>query len=70
MNYYNIKIFRSKNLIVICEQCHKNIHYTDNPELSPYRWESTTTIESIEHEPIMFEEASRVESSDSKCEDT
>lgn len=59
-----------ENLIVVCEACHKKIHYTDNPELSPYRWESATTIESIEQEPILFEEASRVESSDSKCEDT
>ena len=59
-----------ENLIVVCETCHKKIHYTDNPELSPYRWESATTIESIEQEPILFEEASRVESSDSKCEDT
>lgn len=58
------------NLIVVCENCHKKIHYTDNPELSPYRWESATTIESIKQEPILFEEASRVESSDSKCEDT
>ena len=35
------------NLIVTCKKCHKEIHYTDNPELSPYRWESATTIESI-----------------------
>lgn len=56
------------NLIVICEECHKQIHYTDNPELSPYRWESATTIESIEDKPIIFEEASRVEPSGSKCE--
>ncbi len=59
-----------QNLIVVCENCHKKIHYTDNPELSPYRWESATTIESIEQEPILFEEASRVEPSGSKCEDT
>lgn len=58
------------NLIVVCEKCHRKIHYTDNPELNPYRWISATTIESIEQEPILFEEASRVESSDSKCEDT
>ena len=58
------------NLIVVCEQCHKKIHYTDNPELSPFRWESPTTIESIEQEPILFEEVSRVEPSGSKCEDT
>lgn len=58
------------NLIVVCANCHKEIHYTDNPKLSPYRWKSSTTIESIEQEPILFEEASRVESSDSKCEDT
>lgn len=58
------------NLIVVCEDCHKQIHYTDNPELSPYRWESSTTIESIGQKPILSEEASRVESSDSKCEGT
>lgn len=58
------------NLIVVCEQCHKKIHYTDNPELTPFRWESPTTIESIKQEPILFEEASRVEPSGSKCEDT
>lgn len=58
------------NLIVVCEKCHKEIHYTDNPELSPYKWESPTTIENIEQEPILFEEASRVEPSGSKCEDT
>lgn len=58
------------NLIVVCEKCHREIHYMDNPELSPYRWESATTIESIEQEPILFEEASRVEPSGSKCEDT
>lgn len=74
-NFYHeilsYKDFTNKeNLIVVCETCHKKIHYTDNPELSPYRWESATTIESIEQEPILFEEASRVESSDSKCEGT
>lgn len=58
------------NLVVVCENCHKQIHYTDNPELSPFRWESATTIESIENKPIIFEEASRVEPSGSKCEDT
>ena len=57
------------NLIVVCKQCHYNIHYTDNPELSPYRWESQTTIESIDEKPIFVEEASRVDSSESKCED-
>lgn len=36
----------TENLIVCCKQCHYNIHYTDNPELSPYRWKSATTIES------------------------
>ena len=43
------------NLIVACENCHKEIHYTDNPKLSPFRWESSTTIENIEQEPILFE---------------
>lgn len=58
------------NLIVVCEKCHKAIHYTDNPDLSPYRWDRATTIESIGQEPILSEEASRVEPSGSKCEDT
>lgn len=34
------------NLVVLCHDCHYMVHYTDNPELSPYRWESATTIES------------------------
>jgi transcriptional regulator len=34
------------NLVVLCHDCHWKIHYSDNPELSPYRWESATTIES------------------------
>lgn len=34
-----------KNLIVVCENCHHQIHYSDNYELSPFRWESATTIE-------------------------
>lgn len=59
-----------ENLIVLCKNCHYKIHYTDNPELSPFRWESATTIESIEQKPVLLEEASRVESSDSKCEGT
>lgn len=61
---------RQDNLVVVCKRCHKLIHYTDNPELSPYRWESATTIESIDDKPIIIEEASRVDSSESKCEDT
>lgn len=35
------------NLVVICQKCHRRIHYTDDPDLSPYRWERATTIESI-----------------------
>ena len=58
------------NLVVVCKKCHYKIHYTDNPELSPYRWESATTIESIDKKPIFIEEASRVDSSESKCEGT
>ena len=58
------------NLIVVCKNCHYKIHYTDNPELSPYRWESATTIESIDKKPILVEEVSRVDSSESKCEGT
>ena len=34
------------NMVVLCRDCHHKVHYTDNPELSPYRWESATTIES------------------------
>ena len=33
------------NMTVLCEECHKAVHYSDNHELSPYRWESATTIE-------------------------
>lgn len=33
------------NMIVLCRNCHKQVHYSDNHELSPYRWESATTIE-------------------------
>jgi len=36
------------NLVVLCEKCHHDVHYSDNPELSPYRWESATTIENLE----------------------
>lgn len=35
------------NMVVLCHDCHYKVHYTDNPELSPYRWESATTIESL-----------------------
>lgn len=33
------------NLIVLCHNCHFEVEYSDNHELSPYRWESATTIE-------------------------
>lgn len=33
------------NLVLVCPDCHRAIHYTDNPELNPYRWGSATTIE-------------------------
>ena len=59
------------NLIMVCKKCHYDIHYTDNPELSPYRWrESATTIENIDNKPIIIEEVSRVDSSESKCAGT
>lgn len=35
------------NLVVVCRDCHKKIHHSDNPELSPFRWESATTIENL-----------------------
>lgn len=67
----NYEDFTNKdNLVIVCKDCHKKIHYTDNPELSPYRWKSATTIESIDSKPITIEEASRVDSSESKCEGT
>lgn len=34
------------NMVVLCHDCHWKLHYTDNHELSPFRWESATTIES------------------------
>lgn len=34
------------NLVVLCHDCHWEIHYSDNPDLSPFRWERATTIES------------------------
>lgn len=33
------------NMVVLCHDCHWDVHYTDNHELSPLRWESATTIE-------------------------
>ena len=33
------------NMVVLCHDCHYKVHYTDNHELSPYRWKSATTIE-------------------------
>ena len=32
------------NMVVLCRKCHEDVHYLDNPELSPFRWESATTI--------------------------
>ena len=34
------------NMVVLCHDCHWKVHYTDNHELSPFRWKSATTIES------------------------
>ena len=33
-----------ENIVILCKQCHYKVHYSDNPELSPFRWESATTI--------------------------
>lgn len=38
------------NMVVLCHDCHDKVHYTDNHELSPYRWESATTIENDQQE--------------------
>ena len=35
------------NLVVLCHDCHFRVHYSDDHELSPYRWESATTIERV-----------------------
>ena len=35
------------NLVVLCHDCHWRVHYSDDHELSPYRWESATTIERV-----------------------
>lgn len=35
------------NMVVLCHDCHWDVHYSDNHELSPYRWESATTIEKV-----------------------
>lgn len=49
-NLYNeLMIYKDfiyeKNMVVLCHDCHFRTHYSDNHELSPYRWESATTIE-------------------------
>ncbi len=36
------------NMVILCHKCHRFVHYSDNPELSPYRWESATTIENCQ----------------------
>ena len=38
------------NMVVLCHDCHWKLHYTDNHELSPFRWESATTIENASQE--------------------
>ena len=44
----NYKDFMDEtNMVVLCHECHWKVHYSDNHELSPYRWESATTIEKI-----------------------
>ena len=43
MNYKDF--IDENNMVVLCQNCHKQVHYSDNHELSPYRWESATTIE-------------------------
>ena len=44
----NYKDFiNEENMVVLCHDCHFKVHYSDDHELSPYRWESATTIEMI-----------------------
>lgn len=35
------------NMVVLCHDCHRRVHYSDNHELNPYRWGSATTIEKM-----------------------
>lgn len=42
------------NMVVLCHDCHWELHYTDNHELSPYRWESATTIENTPQEKHLW----------------
>jgi len=39
------EFINENNLILTCIECHRNIHYKDNSEPSPYLWEGATTIE-------------------------
>lgn len=48
MNYRDF--INEENMVVLCKDCHHRVHYSDDHELSPYRWESATTIESIAEE--------------------
>lgn len=43
----------TSNFVVLCNECHWRVHYTDDHELSPYRWESATTIESTSQEETL-----------------
>lgn len=43
MNYKDF--IDEDNMVVLCHDCHYGVHYSDDHELSPYRWESATTIE-------------------------
>lgn len=43
MNYKDF--INEENMVVLCHNCHFRVHYSDDHELSPYRWESATTIE-------------------------
>ena len=36
-----------ENMVVLSHDCHTKVHYSDNHGLSPYRWESATTIEKV-----------------------
>ena len=45
MNYNDF--IDESNMVVLCHNCHWKVHYSDNHELSPYRWESATTIEKV-----------------------
>ena len=49
------KIGIDKEKVIELHNRHFKVHYSDDCELSPYRWESATTIEKEEAEKDCFD---------------